>query len=253
MRYELTIGLRYLRAKRKEAFISLITVISVVGVMIGVMTLNIVLAVMTGFEEDLRDRILGFNPHVVVTSYAGTIKNGDAVVEKIRSLPGVAAAAPLVYSQVMLSTGRNVSGVVVRGVPPEADEAVVDLRNHLKSGSLAGLGAPFEVPVDEDTDAHPDAAAAASDDAATADTVRGNASAAERPRDGGGRDSGRTADEGGRDPARGGARAHRRSGRSCGNRMTSRIEGELVSSITRRSMPTPSPAVGGRPYSSARM
>ncbi len=152
MRYELTIGLRYLRAKRKEAFISLITVISVVGVMIGVMTLNIVLAVMTGFEEDLRDRILGFNPHIVVTSYAGAIRDGDAVAAEVRDTPGVSAAAPLVYSQVMLSTGRNVSGVVVRGVPPEEDDAVVDLRKHLTSGSLEGLGAPFEVPVDERTD-----------------------------------------------------------------------------------------------------
>ena len=142
------VGLRYLRAKRSEAFISLITVISIVGVMIGVMTLNIVLAVMTGFEEDLRDRILGFNPHIVLVSYAGTIANPDEVVQKVRDTPGVAAAAPLVYSQVMLSSGQSVSGVVVRGVPPEMEEAVVDLKAHLTSGSLAGLGAPFEVPVE---------------------------------------------------------------------------------------------------------
>src|SRR5512139_2351728 len=98
MRYELMVGLRYLRAKRSEAFISLITVISIIGVMIGVMTLNIVLAVMTGFEEDLRDRILGFNPHIVLVSYAGTIKDVDHVVERVRRVPGVVAAAPLVYS-----------------------------------------------------------------------------------------------------------------------------------------------------------
>jgi len=154
VRYELMVGLRYLRAKRSEAFISLITVISIVGVMIGVMTLNIVLAVMTGFEEDLRDRILGFNPHIVLVSYAGTITNPDEVVRKVRDTPGVAAAAPLVYSQVMLSSGQSVSGVVVRGVPPEMEEAVIDLKAHLTSGSLAGLGAPFEVPVeggDKDT------------------------------------------------------------------------------------------------------
>ena len=106
MRYELMVGLRYLRAKRSEAFISLITIISIVGVMIGVMTLNIVLAVMTGFEEDLRDRILGFNPHIVLVSYAGTITDPDAVVQKVKDTPGVAAAAPLVYSQVMLSSGE---------------------------------------------------------------------------------------------------------------------------------------------------
>ena len=152
MHYELTVGLRYLRARRKEAFISLITVISVVGVMIGVMTLNIVLAVMTGFEEDLRDRILGFNPHIVVVSYAGVIHDADEVVAKVRDTPGVAAAAPLVYSQVMLSSGQSVSGVVVRGVPPGVDDAVVDLKDHLTSGSIAGLGAPFEVPAANDGD-----------------------------------------------------------------------------------------------------
>lgn len=161
MRYELMVGLRYLRAKRSEAFISLITVISIVGVMIGVMTLNIVLAVMTGFEEDLRDRILGFNPHIVLVSYAGTIANPDEVVQKVKDTPGVAAAAPLVYSQVMLSSGQSVSGVVVRGVPPELEEAVIDLKAHLTSGSLEGLGAPFEVPVegtdnDTDKDGRPD-------------------------------------------------------------------------------------------------
>jgi lipoprotein-releasing system permease protein len=148
MRYELMVGLRYLRAKRSEAFISLITMISIVGVMIGVMTLNIVLAVMTGFEEDLRDRILGFNPHIVLVSYAGTIANPDEVVQKVKDTPGVAAAAPLVYSQVMLSSGQSVSGVVVRGVPPDMEDAVIDLKAHLTSGSLEGLGAPFEVPVE---------------------------------------------------------------------------------------------------------
>ncbi|MEB2283980.1 MAG: ABC transporter permease [Polyangiaceae bacterium UTPRO1] len=148
MRYELMVGLRYLRAKRSEAFISLITVISIVGVMIGVMTLNIVLAVMTGFEEDLRDRILGFNPHIVLVSYAGTIADPDEILREVRATPGVAAAAPLVYSQVMLSSGQSVSGVVVRGVPPDMENAVIDLKAHLTSGSLAGLGAPFEVPVE---------------------------------------------------------------------------------------------------------
>ncbi len=147
MHYELMIGLRYLRARRKETFISLITVISVVGVMIGVMTLNIVLAVMTGFEEDLRDRILGFNPHIVVISYAGAIRDADTVLAKVRDTPGVVAAAPLVYSQVMLTTGQSVSGVVVRGVPPHDDAAVVDLKGHLTSGSIDRLGADIEVPL----------------------------------------------------------------------------------------------------------
>jgi len=151
MRYELMVGLRYLRARRKEAFISLITVISVVGVMIGVMTLNIVLAVMTGFEEDLRDRILGFNPHIVVVSYAGAIRDADKVLATVRDTPGVVAAAPLVYSQVMLTTGQSVSGIVVRGVRPGDDAAIVDLKGHLSSGSIDRLGAEFEVPPSGDS------------------------------------------------------------------------------------------------------
>src|SRR3990172_3729642 len=114
MRYELFIGLRYLRAKRKEAFISLITVISMLGVMIGVMTLNIVLAVMTGFEEDLRDRILGFKPQGVVLSFKGTISDAAGVVARVAQVPGVVAAAPFIYGQVMLSAQQNVSGAVVR-------------------------------------------------------------------------------------------------------------------------------------------
>src|SRR6185295_9494447 len=108
MRYELFIGLRYLRAKRKEAFISLITVISMLGVMIGVMTLTIVLAVMTGFEEDLRDRILGFNPHVVVLGVSGAVPDYAGVVERVQHVPGVVAAAPFVSGQVMLSAQQNV-------------------------------------------------------------------------------------------------------------------------------------------------
>src|SRR5215475_1331649 len=115
MRYELFIGLRYLRAKRSEAFISLITVISVVGVMIGVMTLNIVLAVMTGFEEDLRDRILGFNPQVVILSDA-KIGHYQEVIQRIEQESGVVAAAPFVSGQVMLAAQQNVTGAAIRGV-----------------------------------------------------------------------------------------------------------------------------------------
>jgi lipoprotein-releasing system permease protein len=148
MRYELFIGLRYLRAKRKEAFISLITVISMLGVMIGVMTLNIVLAVMTGFEEDLRDRILGFNPQVVVLSFTGAIIDYPSVVERIEKVPGVVAAAPFVYGQVMLSAQRNVTGAVVRGVGP-GTEGVIDLQRHLKQGNLDDLGKLHDVPLDE--------------------------------------------------------------------------------------------------------
>jgi lipoprotein-releasing system permease protein len=154
VRYELFISLRYLRAKRREAFISLITAISTVGVMIGVMTLNIVLAVMTGFEEDLRDRILGFNPHIVVSSLSGAISDYPQVVEKVRQESGVVAAAPFVYSQVMVSSRQSVAGVLVRGLEPALASDVVDVVDHLKEGTIDGLGQPQEVIVRDGAQEH---------------------------------------------------------------------------------------------------
>ncbi|MBI1817168.1 MAG: lipoprotein-releasing ABC transporter permease subunit [Deltaproteobacteria bacterium] len=138
MRYELFIGLRYLRAKRKEAFVSLITIMSIFGVLIGVMTLNIALAIMTGLEEDLRDRILGFNPHVVVLSYSDNIPSYQSVVDRIQTIPDIVAVEPFVYGQVMLSTQQNMSGVVVRGVLP-ARGGAVDLERYLSQGHLEDL------------------------------------------------------------------------------------------------------------------
>jgi lipoprotein-releasing system permease protein len=149
VRYELFISFRYLRAKRREAFISLITVISTLGVMIGVMVLDITLSIMTGFEADLRERILGFNPHVIVSSVKGPIADSDALVEEVRRIPGVVAAAPLVYAQMMVSSGRQVSGVVARAVEPQATDAVVDLARHLSEGNLSGFGRRVPVRVSE--------------------------------------------------------------------------------------------------------
>lgn len=145
MPYELFIGLRYLRAKRREAFISLITLFSTAGVAIGVMTLNIVLSVMTGFEEDLRDRILGFNPHVVVWSDGGPIDDYAALVERLRAVPGVERAAPFVYAHLMLTTPEHVSGVLVRGVVPTR-EGALDLVDRLREGSIEQLARPLAVP-----------------------------------------------------------------------------------------------------------
>jgi lipoprotein-releasing system permease protein len=147
VRYELFISLRYLRAKRREAFISLITIITTVGVTIGVMTLDIVLSVMTGFEEDLRARILGFNPHIVISSMTGPISDYPPIVEKVRQMPEVEAAAPFVYSQVMVTSRQSVSGVLVRGLEPAHANDVVNLADHLKDGTLDGLGREREVVV----------------------------------------------------------------------------------------------------------
>lgn len=139
MPYELLIGLRYLRAKRKSTFISIITFISTAGVALGVMALIVVLAVMTGFEEDLKEKILGTNAHVVVLKNTGQIDDYPPVMEKLKRVSGVVAATPFIYSQVMLSTGPNVSGVVLRGIDPKTDLQVTNLGKTLVEGTLAAL------------------------------------------------------------------------------------------------------------------
>ncbi len=141
MPYELLIGLRYLRAKRKSTFISIITFISTAGVALGVMALIVVLAVMTGFEEDLKDKILGTNADVVVLKSGGEIEGYGALMERLKKVPGVTAATPFIYSQVMLSTGNNVSGVVLRGIDPGTDATVTNLKKSMVEGNLADLEA----------------------------------------------------------------------------------------------------------------
>lgn len=144
MPYELFIGLRYLKAKRKSTFISIITVISTAGVALGVMALIVVLAVMTGFEEDLKEKILGTNAHIVVLKTTGGIEDYPGLMAKLRKFPGVVAATPFIYNQVMLSTGKNVSGVVLRGIDVASDVQVTNLHKAMIEGKLADLekGAP---------------------------------------------------------------------------------------------------------------
>ena len=139
MPFELLIGLRYLKAKRKSAFISIITFISTAGVALGVMALIVVLAVMTGFERDLKDKILGTNAHLVVIRSGAPMENHATLMERLRSLPGVQAATPFIYNQVMLSTGRNVSGVVLRGIDPVTDRQVTRLAKSIVQGGMEQL------------------------------------------------------------------------------------------------------------------
>lgn len=139
MPFELFIGLRYLKAKRKSTFISIITFISTAGVMLGVMALIIVLAVMTGFERDLKEKILGTNAHIVVIRGGVPMSGYQGLMEKLNKLPGVQAATPFIYNQVMLSTGRNVSGVVLRGIEPATDRQVTRLSQALVQGAMDQL------------------------------------------------------------------------------------------------------------------
>ncbi len=139
MSYEMFVALRYLRAKRRSAFISIITVISTSGVALGVMALIIVLAVMTGFEEDLKEKILGTNAHIVLLKSSGTMDDYRGVMGQLQGIPGVTAATPFIYSQVMLSSGKNVSGVVLRGMDSQSDVKVTNFQKSLVEGNLAGL------------------------------------------------------------------------------------------------------------------
>ena len=139
MPFELFIGLRYLKAKRKSTFISLITLISVAGVALGVMALIIVLAVMTGFEEDLKDKILGTNAHVVILNGTGAIEDYQGLLQRVKGIDGVMAATPFIYNQVMLSSGKNVSGVVLRGIDVQSDAKVTNLHKSMVEGNLKSL------------------------------------------------------------------------------------------------------------------
>ncbi len=135
MKYEFFIGLRYLKSRKKQSFVSVIGLISIVGVIIGVMSLNVVLAVMKGFEDELRDKILGVNAHVVVLNYNGAFDKYDEVTKKIAEYKGVAGASPFVYGQGMLVAGSNVTGAVIRGIKPESAGSVINIYEAVGKGS----------------------------------------------------------------------------------------------------------------------
>lgn len=138
MRYEFFIGLRYLRSRRRGSSSSWSTIIAALGLFVGVLTLNVVLAVYTGFEEELRQRILGFHPHLIVVSFTGSISDPEHLVAKVRRHPEVRAVAPFVLAQAMVTAGNAVTGVLVRGVSA-ASEEVMPLSQFLRAGTLAPL------------------------------------------------------------------------------------------------------------------
>jgi len=140
MSYEFFVSLRYLRAKRKQVFVSVITFISVAGIFLGVAALIIVLAVMNGFETDLRNKILGINSHIVLMEYNGTMKQYPQVIKNIEDVPGVVASTPFIYSQAMVKSGNSASGVVLRGLLVESAFQVITL-GKMKEGKMDFLQA----------------------------------------------------------------------------------------------------------------
>ena len=142
LRYELQIAVRYLRARRRDAFISITTIFTAVGVMIGVAALVVVLAVMGGFEASLRQRILTLTPQVQILSFNGAIANPDALLRRADAAPGVAGSDPFIVGQAMVSSPRGISGVIVRGIDPKNAAITSQLRRYIQHGSLDVLSAP---------------------------------------------------------------------------------------------------------------
>ena len=132
---------RYLRARRRESFISVISAISFLGIMLGVATLIVVMAVMTGFRADLLDRILGVNGHAMVQPYSGQFEDRAALAARLQQADGVVLATPVVEGQAMLSTGPNVRGVLVRGLPEDKLQKMTRLSDNIQQGTLAGMSA----------------------------------------------------------------------------------------------------------------
>ena len=141
MRFELFIAARYLRAKRRQAVIGVITAISVAGVAAGVASLVIALAITNGMRRDLQDRLLGSTAHVLLMREAGDGFRGDwrALMERLTKVPHVTAAAPGIYEQVLISHGARSGGALIKGIVPEDERRVSDLLGSVKEGSSAPL------------------------------------------------------------------------------------------------------------------
>jgi lipoprotein-releasing system permease protein len=153
--YEIFISLRYLRTKKRYGTISLNTFISIAGVVIGVTTSIITLAVMTGFQGYFRDKILSAMPHIVVMEYTGTgVKDQNDLQKKVEQVAHVTATTPFIYGQSMLTTKDRMQGVVVRGIDPTNEGKVTDLAKNMTVGVLADLesakGKPPRIIIGED-------------------------------------------------------------------------------------------------------
>ena len=146
MNVEYTIGFRYLWSRQKVAFLSLITVLSTLGVAVGVMVLIVVIAVMTGFESELTSRILGIEAHVLVLRYGEPIEQYKQVARKIRPIDGVTSASPFIFSQAMIRSRSELSGLVLRGIDP----ATTGKRLSTTDGMT--FGAAFDAALPANTD-----------------------------------------------------------------------------------------------------
>src|SRR4051794_24895928 len=137
--FEWMVAARYLRAKRQESFISVISGFSLVGIALGVATLIIVMSVMNGFRSELLGRILGLNGHLIVQSMTGTIPDYDALAGRLRMIPGVTSASPLIEGQVLVNVESNSFGGLVRGLETNDLKNLTAVSSTLSPGSLDGF------------------------------------------------------------------------------------------------------------------
>ncbi len=138
--YEIFVGLRYLRAKRRTRTISLNTFISITGITLGVAALIGTLGIMTGFKEDMQEKILGTTSHVVVQARGKQTISGYAeLIQQVEEVPGVVAATPYIFKQVLLTSKTGVRGVVLRGIDPKKEPRVTKMIENVKSGSVQDL------------------------------------------------------------------------------------------------------------------
>ncbi len=136
---EVFIGLRYTRAKRRNHFISFISLISMLGIALGVMALIVVLSVMNGFEKELRGRILGMVSHVTVSSYRGPLRDWRELREQGLAHPEVVGGAPYTEAEAMISNRSSVSGALIRGIDPALENEVSEIHQRMKFGALEDL------------------------------------------------------------------------------------------------------------------
>ncbi|BCA53425.1 Lipoprotein-releasing system, transmembrane protein LolC [Nitrospira sp. KM1] len=144
--YEIIVGLRYLRAKRRNRTISLNTVVSITGITLGVAALIGTVGIMTGFREDIQEKIVGTTAHVMVQDrMKDSMGDYQAVADKAEAVPEVVAATPFILKQVMLTTQSGAQGVILRGIDPTRERRVTDLEKNLSSGDLGALQQPVKV------------------------------------------------------------------------------------------------------------
>ncbi len=137
--FEWFISLRYLRAKHRQGFISLISLISVAGITVGVIALIVVLSVYAGFTDGLRDQILGINSHIIVQHSDGAIEDYQLTRDRVLAVPGVTGATPYLYAQTLISGSSGGSGVILRGIDPETAPGVISLAEQMIAGTVADL------------------------------------------------------------------------------------------------------------------